>query len=190
MHFEFLLLLLFLPLEYPTSHSHKQLWLVMVFLGSQLLGPSPLCHIGSYTFWYSLPKLGLNPGRIGNAKFSSWVALRPVGDYRGHEWIEKGKIQWRGRERIKLRGCFYFLSQNSFQSSLTQLLLYRFLDSHYHKWNDSPWGVLISQISLALFHGLFPLNDLVSLWVMATIICFSSVGFCLQTVSGIYFQDL
>lgn len=149
----------------------------MVLPGSQFLGVSPPCHLDSCTFWCYLPKMSLNCGRLGNVKFSLWVALRLAGDRKGHEWPEKEKIQRWGRERIKLRGCFYFLLQNSFRSGLTQLPLYWFLNSHYHKWNDSPWGILISQISLALFHGLFPPNDLVSLWVMVTIICFSYVFF-------------
>lgn len=70
----------------------------MVFPGSQLPGPSPPCHIDSYTFWCNLPWLCLNPGRLENAKFSSWVALRPVGDRKGHEWFGKEKYsggEWR-----------------------------------------------------------------------------------------------
>lgn len=162
----------------------------MVFPGSHLLGPLPPFHTDSYTLWPWPSQRSLNFERIGNAKFSSWVARRPLGYYKGQKWIEKEKYSWVwGRERIKLTGCFYFLSQTLFQSSLTQFSPYWFLNSHYHKWNDSPKGVLISQISLALFHGLFPLNDLVSSpWVMATIICFSYICFSPQIVSVFTFK--
>lgn len=66
----------------------------MVFPGSHLLGPSHPFHTDSYTFWPWPSQLSLNFERIGNAKFSSWVARRPLGYYKGQKWIEKEKYSW------------------------------------------------------------------------------------------------
>lgn len=130
------------------TDSFSQLWFSLLL---SLQDPhTGVTHF--YAFWPHLPQLSLNPGRIGNARISSWVTLRPLSYCKGHKWIKKKKSSWMwARERIKFRGRDYFLSRTLSQSGLTQPSLYWFLNSHYHTWKDSPLGVLISHISLAYF---------------------------------------